>query len=370
LEFQQQAKNYYQKIDGFSFNSEELDTTNHPKTIVLVLGETARSDHFSLNGYSRNTNPKLSAISNLISFSRAYSPSNLTQPSMAMLFSRATPQTFQRVYQEPSFITAFKENDYKVYWFSNHDYSPSSPIGFYSEEADTLIQNNISLSAPKGTDSSLVELFKNSFKTTSSIKKRLFIIHTLGSHFRYSSRYPDSFEQFTPVLPQNLPITSINQTFKQELINSYDNSILYTDYVLAQLIRTLEKEQGISLLTYVSDHGENLLEAPNHLILHGNPNPTEKEIHVPMLTWFSKEYQYAFPKKILALRQNKDLFFSTSLFPFYLWGLANIHIPEAILHLGDTQYQEPDTLFVLSDEYRGGILQKTPINQYQMEPHY
>jgi glucan phosphoethanolaminetransferase (alkaline phosphatase superfamily) len=109
LKYVDEHKNYTQNIKKISFDSIVKDTLQTPETIVLVIWESARSDHFGMNGYKRNTTPNLDTIENILSFKNTYSPSNLTQPSLSFMLSRATPLKKVIMNHEPSFARAFKE---------------------------------------------------------------------------------------------------------------------------------------------------------------------------------------------------------------------------------------------------------------------
>lgn len=343
------VKKYINNTQNFSFNSSNLDTVFTAKTVVLVIGETARAANFGINSYSRNTTPRLSATHNLINFPSAYSNANITIPSLELMLSRATAKTHEVVKREKSFIDAFKKQGYKVYWISNQIYHPGLISTFYAHEADSLVVNQLSLDTRNTTDINLVGQLRDILKSSSNSQNRLIVVHTLGSHFRYNYRYPEEFRQFTPDINTKFGLTELNPSVKYKLINSYDNSILYTDYILTEFIHSVDSQECISTLVYLSDHGENLFDDDKNLLLHGNPEPTTYELHVPMFVWYSDEYFERYQAKIETIKKNKSLIFPTENLPFLLWDLANLHVEHTEKHtISSANYVEPDTLNVFS----------------------
>ncbi len=354
LKYQKKLNNYQKNTKGFSFNSNSVDDLQ--KTIVLVIGETARAMNFSLNGYNRKTNPLLEERQDLLNFSQVYSGANSTEPSLALSFSRSIPQNSEIAFKEKSFISGFKEQGYKVFWISNQSYHTGSPTYFYIKEADSIIINHFSLDSAKSiTDENLLEQFESVLQTNKS-KKRLIIIHTLGSHFRYNYRYPSNFELYKPNMDKSFSFTNRNKKEKDKLINSYDNSILYTDYFLNECIDILEKEKLISTFTYLSDHGENLLDDENEMILHGASEPNLYEISIPMIIWASEEYQENYPEKYSLLKDRQNDLFSSINLPYLQWGLANINVKGSDkFDFCNKNYSEPDSIYAV-----GGSLVSFP----------
>ncbi len=352
FEHLEEHQKYTQNVKDFSFNSIAKDTLQTPETIVLVIGESARSDHFGMNGYKKNTTPNLDTIENILSFKNTYSPSNLTQPSLSFMLSRATPLKKAIMNHEPSFARAFKEQGFQVYWISNQDYEPSHPTNFYSKESDSLILNKLSMDTRKTTDLILVNQFSSLLKNTRNYKKRLFIIHTLGSHFRYNYRYTQDFEKFTPCIDNNFRLTSVQLSNKIALINSYDNSIFYTDMIVSKFIKELDKNKRKNALVYVSDHGENLFDNDKNHILHGNKILTKFELHIPLIVWLSTSYKKTYGNKYNTLKTNQTKIFSSANLPYLMWELGNLSIYENnnSRNIGSPNYSEPDTIYTFNEK--------------------
>jgi glucan phosphoethanolaminetransferase (alkaline phosphatase superfamily) len=114
-------------------------------------------------------------------------------------------------------------------------------------------------------------------------EKMFFVIHTLGSHFNMTSRYPRTFDVF--------PDDDSRLSDQARLINAYDNTIVYTDHVLAELIEVVRARPGFKALLYVADHGENLKDDDRGLFGHYQNN--EYDLPIPMLFWYSREFEWS-----------------------------------------------------------------------------
>ena len=128
-----------------------------------------------------------------------------------------------------------------------------------------------------------------------------------GLSFFVTMRYPKRFNHFTPSIDDDLDLAFISDKQREELINAYDNSILFTDYFLSELIAGLNKDtSSASLLFYASDHGENIFDTEEKKLAHGGPNPTRFEKEIPLFIWRSEQYDTLFPEKIANVIDNQD----------------------------------------------------------------
>lgn len=322
----QKRKNYTKNVKSFQFNAIKNDTLDTQEIYVLVIGETARKHNFSLYGYHRPTTPNLDTISNIIHFTNVNSNANLTSLSIPFMLTRATPEEVHLKFEEPAILVPFKEAGFKTYWISNVPSGVGSVFGFYSGLADIYKNTSVSLDA-LNYDEKLVPILEDVLQDKTS-EKKFIIIHTLGSHFRYSYRYPKEFEKFTPNLTKGLSIeNSTSLANKDKIINSYDNSILYTDYILSKFIFTLKKQNAISYLYYISDHGENLYDDETNKLMHAYINPTKYEIEIPLFIWKSKKYTEQYPLKVKNLSLNTSKKITTTNTFHTLLDLSNINYP-------------------------------------------
>ncbi len=341
-------KNYNHQIKDFRFASFKKDTLTESEIYVLVIGETARKHNFGIFGYQRNTTPILSKTKNLHLFSNVKSAANLTAISLPFIVTRATPQTYEIGTSEPAILNTYKEAGFKTYWLTNQPAGIGGVYGFYSRLADVYKSVAISMDAAV-FDERLFPEFEAILNDTTATKKFI-IVHTQGSHFRYNFRYPKEFEKYTPVVSKGLSISDNTVSLKTEFANTYDNSILYTDYILSEFIKRLQQKQRISYLYYISDHGENLFDDKNENFLHGFNQPTLYETDIPLIIWNSEYYKLTYPNKYNTLQRNNSSKISTTNTFHTLLDLSNISYPEENLKqsFASKQFDTLQTRYLLN----------------------
>ena len=259
-------------------------STAKPKLMVFVVGETARADHFGLNGYTRNTTPLLSKQSNLYSFKDAVSCGTSTAYSVPCMFSYANQENYDidtAKYNENVLDTLSKQG-VNVVWRDNNSSSKGVADRVTFEDYKTADTNpNCDVEC---RDIGMLDGFDKLVKSGSSPKDTLILLHQMGNHGpAYYQRYPKEFETYKPVCMTN----ELSKCDTQSVINGYDNAILYTDYFLNNVIDTLKTyEQDYDVvMVYMSDHGESLGE--NNIYLHGLPYKfaPDTQKHVPAVIW-------------------------------------------------------------------------------------
>mgnify|MGYP000058899687 CR=1 FL=1 len=318
-------RTYLSTIKNFSFNAIKKDTLSEKEIYILVIGETARKHNFSIYNYNRKTSPNLDTIKNLMVFNNVKSNSNVTSLSIPFMLTRATPKKSKIKFTEPTLINVFKETGFHTYWVSNQQIATGSVFGLYSQTSDSYFNVSKSLDSA-GFDENVLPVFDEILRD--SFKKKFIIIHTIGSHFRYNYRYPNNFKNFLPTLEKGLSIESTtNYNKKEEIINSYDNSLLYTDFILSELIKKTKKENVNSFLFYISDHGENLFDTEKNKLLHGYEIPTKFETEIPLLIWTSNKYNLNHPKIIESLHKNTNNKIATTNTFYTLSDMSNITYP-------------------------------------------
>ena len=252
--------------------------------LVLVIGETARAKNFSLNNYDRETNPLLKK-EDIVNFKNVSSCGTATAISVPCIFSNMNREEFDVVdakYIE-NLLDIVKSAGYDVIWLDNDDGCKGVCNRVYTEEM-VKINNKKYCDGEYCMDDVLLDGLDDRIK---NIKKdTLLVIHTMGSHGpTYYKRYPESFKKFTP----SCDTAELQNCEKQQIVNAYDNTILYTDYILSSIIKSLKKFPELeSSMLYVSDHGESLGE--NNIYLHSMPYKIapEEQTHVPMVMWMSE----------------------------------------------------------------------------------
>jgi glucan phosphoethanolaminetransferase (alkaline phosphatase superfamily) len=315
-----------QRSASFRFGAHQQAPDSEPETVVLVLGESSRSDRWRLNGYERDTNPLLRREANVVNLPDVITSVSATRLSVPVIISRKpATQSLKDGFSEKSFITAYKEAGFKTFWLSNQVSFGrfDTPVSVFAKEADVIEFLNLGgFTDNANYDQVLFGPFKNALADRAP--KKLIVIHSLGSHWNYSHRYPQQFDQWQPSLfGVDKPVYT-DTKIKPQLNNSYDNSILYTDWFLAQLIGTLKQSQQRAAMLYVSDHGQTLYDKSCKLAFHGHN--TQYEFHVPALLWYSDRYRERYPGKVEQLGRNQGA------------RLATENMFHTLLDLGDIRY--------------------------------
>jgi glucan phosphoethanolaminetransferase (alkaline phosphatase superfamily) len=323
-----EIKQGFEKIHNFRFEAQKMDSLPDKEVYVFVIGETGRYSSYSLNGYERETSPRLSKTDNLISYTDFFSEANITSTSVSLILTRASARDYNRSFVEKSFVDAFKEAGFKTYWIANQS-ANNNFIRRIAKDADKAFFKETSFDETDNFDEQLW-VFLDEILAKDD-KKVLIVLHTLGSHFRYNFRYPDSYEVFKPSLKGTFDYALIASKNKKLFVNTYDNSILYTDFFLSNTIKKIKRLKSISALVYVADHGENLFDTDENIVFHGGSKFTEYDFHVPFFVWTSEKYDLQYPEKAANLRRNKDKKLNTSHIFYSLLDMAHITFPEQVL---------------------------------------
>lgn len=259
-----------------------------PLVLFLVIGETARAANYQLGGYARETNPELSRIAGLTYFRNTSSCGTSTAISVPCLFSHLPRSDFKvdEAGRYTNLLDSLTKAGFEMEWRDNN----SGCKGVCARVASIDYSNSKDPQAC--TDSNCVDdvmLSDLPARLEKITHDTVILFHLKGSHGpAYFERYPASFEKFQPACRSN----QLQHCTAQEITNAYDNSLLYTDHVLARQIAMLQSSAARldGLLIYVSDHGESLGE--NGIYLHGMPYAFAPAVQkeVPMLVWASESY--------------------------------------------------------------------------------
>lgn len=317
-----------EKNARFRFEARQVEGKARAQTVVLVLGESSRYDRWSLNGYERDTTPLLRQEGNLHSFSNMITAVSATRLSIPVIMTRKpATQSLKPGFSEKSLISAFKEAGFHTYWLSNQMSfgqfdTPSSVI---AKEADqTQFFNLGGFTNGSSLDAVLLPALERSLND--AYTKKLIVIHSLGNHWNYSHRHPREFDRWKPSLFGVHKPAYTNLKNKEAINNSYDNSILYTDWFLSQVIQRLKQAREESAMFYISDHGQTLYDGSCNLAFHGHN--TQYEFHVAALMWYSDRYAQHYPEKIDALKRHKDQALSTENVFHSMLDMVDIRYPD------------------------------------------
>lgn len=250
-----------------------------PVTLVVVIGESASRRHHGYYGYSRHTTPYMEARrGELLVFSDMISaaPHTTASHTRSLLFP------LERENRKLPLMKVLNAVGMRTWWItSQYAYDATcSPLPFLADEVITLnssndrIQNHDDIVIPK-----LNEILHDTVG-----QSRAIFLNIMGSHVKYDARYPESFARFTGNEGMTSPWASIPEV--QEIINQYDNSILYTDFILEQIIRILEKEPN-SALIYLSDHGQDVYDEEKRF---GHAMSRNSGFEIPFFLWMSPSF--------------------------------------------------------------------------------
>lgn len=276
-------------ITRVALDAKNLDTYKHHELIIMVVGETARADRFSLNGYKKLTNPLL-AKENVVSFSNVSSCGTSTGVSVPCMFSVLGREKYdkEKALHTENALDVLFENKVQILWRDNNSDSKGVATRFKYENFKTPTLNPVcdkecrDIGMLSGLDK-YIEARKD--------QDILIVLHQMGNHGpEYYRRYPPEFERFKPMCMTG----ELRDCSQEEIDNSYDNAILYTDYFLSEVIQFLKKYDDTheTAMLYVSDHGESLGE--HGLYLHAAPYAIapREQTHVPAIVWMGKNFDF------------------------------------------------------------------------------
>lgn len=300
---------------------------------VLVIGESARFSSFQLNGYERETTPMLAKTAGVMSFQDVSAAATVTLMSVPLIVTPARAPWLGKASGMPSVVSVFKQAGYHTAWLSTQRkhgrYDTACSI--YANDAHESAFLSGSFAPGVGTyesafDGDLLELVK---KLIARNDPKLFIVlHTMGSHQHYCERFPAEFNYFQsyPAKCEGDLITGkYNEEQIRNLTNAYDNSIRYTDWVLAQLIETIAATHAVGGLYYISDHGQNKGDARVLPFAHGAMS--RDVVQVPTLVWLSPEYRSLRVEQASALQAHVHTPFSADTTFHTLVNLAGLECP-------------------------------------------
>ena len=294
---------------------------NVPRLVIMVVGEAARADHFSLNGYQRDTNPLLEKqdIINLPNVASCGTSTAESVPCMFSMYNRGE-YSYKKGRSTENVLDVLKHTkDVAILWRDNNSDSKGVALRVLYENYKIPKNNSVCIEGECRDIGMLKGL--DDFIEKNKGKDILIVLHQMGNHGpAYYRRYTKEFEKFTPTCKTN----QLEKCSKQEIVNAYDNAILYTDYFLSQTIDFLKKynDTYATALLYMSDHGESLGE--NGVYLHGLPYfmAPSAQTHIGALMWFNDKMKREIDVDGFKKR-SKEAFSQDNLFSTLL-GLFNV----------------------------------------------
>ncbi len=280
-------------VKPFGEDAERIASPGKRKSLfVIAVGETARADHFKLDGYPRQTNPQLGQIDDLINFPEAHSCGTDTARSVPCMFSGLGRENFSnaRASSRENLLDILKHVGFDVIWRDNQAGCKGICQRVTTENL-TALKHPAFYARSENFDEILLDGLEDRIARLE--RDTVIVMHMMGSHGpTYWKRYPDKYETFKPACKES----QFSRCSVDEIVNAYDNTILYTDHVLAELVAILKTAGAHNVdagMLYVSDHGESLGE--NNIYLHGMPYAfaPATQTHIPMFLWLSPQFRQA-----------------------------------------------------------------------------
>jgi lipid A ethanolaminephosphotransferase len=295
------------QIIGLDAKQNSNATVGKPKLIIYILGETARSVNFSLNGYGRLTNPQLSQL-DVVSFRNVASCGTSTAASLPCMFSPLGREAYldfsKKFSNSEGLLDVLKKAGIKQLWLDNNSGCKGACDRIPNQDVATQT-HPLLCNTKECFDEILLENFEANLAKLGPPTNTMITMHQKGSHGpAYFLRTPEQFKVFKPECVSN----QLQSCEQAAIINAYDNTLVYTDHVIAQSIALLKKLSATydTGLVYVSDHGESLGE--NNTYLHGLPYAFAPKVqkHVPLVAWLSEGLQKRLNVSVDCLKKQKD----------------------------------------------------------------
>ncbi|WP_210638992.1 phosphoethanolamine transferase CptA [Pseudomonas sp. Tri1] len=263
---------------------------DQPATLVLVIGESTNRQRMSLYGYPRETTPELDKLKDQLSvFDNVITPRPYTIEALQQVLTFADEENPDLYLSTPSLVSMMKQAGYKTFWITNQQTMTkrNTMLTTFSQQADeqVYLNNNRNQNAAQ-YDGDVIEPFNKAL--ADSAPRKLIVVHLLGTHMSYQYRYPPTFNKFTD--RQGVPAgVSDDQV---PTYNSYDNAVLYNDFVVSSLIKDYAKTDPNGFLLYLSDHGEDVFDSLGHNTLGRNEaKPTAPMYTIPFMAWASPKWR-------------------------------------------------------------------------------
>lgn len=261
-----------------------------PLLVVLVVGESVRYDHLGINGYARDTTPRLAALgTQLLSFSDMASCCNWTSAAVPVIMARDAGN------KRASLVRTFGEAGFRTAWISNQEPFPFGADAHVAEYATNTRDFHYR------KDSDLLPIFTSFVRQAGP--RQFVVLHMYGSHIPYEEQYDAASRKYTPTM-SDLGVGTPLPRDRQATVNSYDNTIVEFDSFMSRVIGLLQQEQRPTVLVFVSDHGENLFDDERGYFMHAQSQPTRHDTHVPLLVWMNNNYRSSYARQAQALQAN------------------------------------------------------------------
>ena len=336
LQMHVQAGEFRRQRETHSFGATKAASTDG-EIYVWVVGESSRPQNWSLFGYARDTTPRLRTMPGIVALPDMLTTAPHTSVAVPSMLSLRPITDWPSIVAEKSVVQAFNEAGFKTYWLSAQ--AVDSWAGLIPEIAAEAKRRRYFDAA---YDGAMLGELRTIVANAAPGEKLLIVLHTKGSHFEYARRYPPEFARFRDG----------DATRRGQLVDAYDNSILYTDWFLSEVIASVKQPKVRSALLYASDHGENLLDDDRQLF--GHALGTRYDLPTAALVWVSDELAHGRPQQVQALKANASARLSLSNLPHSMLDLAGIATSELDLRqsIFNARFQPTPRSYVVRGELR------------------
>ena len=310
------------------FKDIKVNDSSEEATYVLVIGESFSKHHSSLYGYPRDTSPNMLKRKNneeIFIFDDVVSPHHYTRDTLLKLVTEYSHDNDINFAESMNIIDLFKKAGYKTFWLSNQEDFAYNGAGLtaVANRADKVVFTEKSMSDTKikAEDGILIPYINEALNDSS--KKKFIVIHLFGSHAAYEHRYPKEFEYFS----KNLDEKYFNDMQKEnkKIVNEYHNALRYNDYLMEEIIESIDKNSKNSYLVYLSDHGQIVYDDNLNFVGNILPEQNIKSIEIPMLVWLSEDYKKNNLEKVKDIKDSKNKKYSSEDLLYLLVDLSNFN---------------------------------------------
>ncbi len=325
---------------------------------VLIVGESARRGSWSVYGYSRPTTPYLGHLAGSAVFlQHALADANLTGFAVPMILTGMTPEEVSSERPHGTLLDLAKEAGYSTAWLVNQDLDISTYLGISADHLEYPPDPEAGFFGRHTPDDVLLPAYRRELARSGA--PRFIGMHIMESHWEYYRRYPPGFQRFgTPGRLDTVSILLKGGTIAPDLTDAYDNSVLYTDWFLAQVIDAARALKVPATVTFVPDHGESLPALDGGAAGHGQAFYSAAQFEIPAFVWMNDAYRAAHPGEAAAIEANATREIRSRDFFYTVAELMGITWPEASPErsFASSQYV-PDTAGKL---LIGGVLRARP----------
>lgn len=317
-------KEYYTDLNLASTHNDA------PQNVVLIIGESLSRQHCQLFGYEQNNQPCLSKLKDdslLYTFDKVRSVDVVTTLNFKGFMSTYNPTRHNKDewYKHTTFIEVMQKCGYNTHWISNHSKKGfhDNIIGRYADLCDTLHYNDWYSSSYNYIkyDESLLATISD-FKNKTTKERNFYVCHLMGSHYAFSSRYPEQYSQYTPQDYAHIPEN------QREKIAEYDNTVLYNDYVVSSIISMFADEDAV--VVYFSDHGLDLYYSSDNYCGHSTTaKGNEYAVQIPFLIYTSERYKQHCPEIVEKMRKNEHAEYCTADLIYLLMDIVGVDFADA-----------------------------------------